>query len=354
MLSAKNTLHIIDTLWLGGAQTVLKGLFENNAGKKNMHLFALRNTREKTVIGHPNIVINSSSFKLSFPIHKIRKLIKEKNIEIVHCHLPKSQLMGLLLSFLNPGIKLVFHEQGDIIDPVPLNLPVYILGKKRISQVIACSNLVKEELSKKTGFPAKNINVIYNYVNFKASGKSENHKQGKFKIGFAGRLIKRKGWRDFISVMHLLKSTDKEFEIHLAGDGPDYKEMQHSIEENELTGIFNYHGFVKNMAGFYKEIDLLVVPSHWEPMGMVHVEAMAFGVPVIASDVPGMNEVLSNRENCLLFEPGKPEMIKERILEIIANDELRKNIIEKGQETAGTFSLEYFEEELGKAYEKLF
>ena len=91
-------LHIIDTLWLGGAQTVVKTLFEKQEEKENIFLFALRKTEPLLSVNHKNVFVFPSSSKYSLnPIRKLIRFIHVHEINILHCHLPRSQFFGYLL-----------------------------------------------------------------------------------------------------------------------------------------------------------------------------------------------------------------------------------------------------------------
>src|SRR5690606_25852511 len=150
MLQLKhNTLHIIDTLWLGGAQTVVKTIFERNTPAGLLHLVVLRRTMEMKEIHHHNghCVNSSGKWDLRSAYRELSDYIKQHRILTLPCHLPKSQLMRLLLKkFHYPYLALIFHEQGDIMDPRPINNPVYLLGRRHIDKVICCSGAVCDTL----------------------------------------------------------------------------------------------------------------------------------------------------------------------------------------------------------------
>lgn len=93
-----NTLHIIDTLWLGGAQRVVQTLFESNIASPNLHLFVLRGTKEQMSINHPRVTVDTHCGKWNFvqSIREVKKYIDLHDIKTLHCHLPKSQTVGFL------------------------------------------------------------------------------------------------------------------------------------------------------------------------------------------------------------------------------------------------------------------
>jgi len=91
-------LHVIDNMSLGGAQFMVKGFVEFQQDKENHYVFSLRKSELLIEIDHPNVILSSSNNRYSlFPILELRKIIKEKEIDIVHCYLQKSQFVGWLV-----------------------------------------------------------------------------------------------------------------------------------------------------------------------------------------------------------------------------------------------------------------
>src|SRR3989344_3696257 len=110
-------LHLIDSLGLGGAQTVVKGIFENQRKNKDIFLYVLRKREINIDVDHPNVKIFNSNKKYSLAsIQELRNLIEKEQISIIHCHLFRSQVFGWILKrFYFPNIKLIFHEHGQIL-----------------------------------------------------------------------------------------------------------------------------------------------------------------------------------------------------------------------------------------------
>jgi glycosyltransferase involved in cell wall biosynthesis len=113
-------------------------------------------------------------------------------------------------------------------------------------------------------------------------------------------------------------------------------------------------GFVDRMQEFYQDMDLLVIPSHFEPMGMVAVEAMACGIPVLATDVPGLNEVVKHRVNGWTCAPRSTRALIgaiEEILDMAAAE--RISIASQGTREARSYSLREFSQKLQRFYNSL-
>lgn len=112
-----DVLHLVDSLGLGGTQTILKDYFESRSGDRTVHLYALRKVPRQTVIAHSNVQVNSSASRFSIaPLFHLRRLVRERGIGILHCHLFRAQVFGFLLKALFfPRITLVFHEHGRAV-----------------------------------------------------------------------------------------------------------------------------------------------------------------------------------------------------------------------------------------------
>lgn len=317
-------LHVIDTLWQGGAQSLLMSLFENQKDNPDIFLFPLR-TREFNVdIDHPNVIANDSVSRLSLkPLKTIRKIISSKHIDILHCHLPRSHVFGYLIKkFYFPQIKLVIHEHGEIFEK-------YLIYKYILRYIYPTANLFicvskasENELKNKINIKEGKSAVLCNFIDTGVFNKDrlppgrniEREKQGiaghDFVVGFAGRLFARKGWREFISAAYLLKGKE-ELKFIMAGTGKDRKKLIRSIHLSGMSRKVICLGYVKDMLWFYSLIDCLVIPSHWEGFPVTILEARALGIPVITSNGPGLNEM--EDDTVLIFENRNPADLASKI-----------------------------------------
>jgi glycosyltransferase involved in cell wall biosynthesis len=358
-------LHIIDTLWLGGAQTLERDYFEMQRDNPDIFLYALRRSEPQLNIRHKNIWVHNSfrRYNLS-PLWEIRNLVRQHHIEVLHCHLLRSHIFGYLLKrFFFPYVKLIIHEQADLIDSSLLSVPALKWMKTTTNLFLTCSDALKEELIKRINPQHDQVKRIYNGISLTTfSSKAiiwdiseERIKLGippeSFVVGFAGRLIKRKGWEELIETARLCKDIPS---IHflIAGTGPDEKLLQNKIQQYGLEQI-THVGYISKINWFYSLLDCLLVPSHHEPMGMIVPEAQAMEVPVIATDVAGMNEITGKNGDALLVKPGDCVSMKSSILRLIQDASLRNNLKAKGLSNAEKYSIEKYIEELNFLYSEI-
>ena len=361
-------LHIIAHLGLGGAQTVVKGIFEEQQSNKDIFLFALRKREVTTEIQHEHVIHYDSTAKYSLlPLNYLRTFIREEHIRILHCHLFRAQVFGVILKkWFFPKLYLIFHEHGAIMgsdtNNIFLDVCYEYFIKHSVNEVdtyITASKATQETLIQKGNIPPEKTAILYNFVDerifhphnlpCKIGEEPEEH-QHDFVVGFAGRIVARKGWKEYIQAARLLASSLSNIRFVIAGTGPEKHELIASIHRYGLQEKVIFLGYIADMLTFYSRIDCLVMPSRWEPMGIAAIEALACGVPVIAANVPGLNEVIQNNVNGLLFTPGKEQELVEKIQKLYEDRNERQNLAINGLKSVKQYSLEYFLEELDAIY----
>jgi glycosyltransferase involved in cell wall biosynthesis len=342
-------LYLIDNFSLGGAQTVVRGLMESGGTPDTEYAIALREKQPLMPMDHPNVAIFPSPSKYSLRVVPyLKDFISNNDIKILHCQLPRSILTGYLLKRALPEIKYIIHEQGDVFES-RLYAMLLRIFQRRADGILACSEATAKKLVHRAHVDYGRIKVLYNFVDLDRFGPGNKSSKKLQKIAFAGRIEKRKGWREFIGAAMALKPR-KELSFYLAGTGTELNKLKRSLGKQKETNL-NYMGFVSEMKGFYQKMDLLVIPSHFEPMGMVAVEAMACGIPVLAADVPGLNEVVKHEVNGWIYPGGSAEELSLAIQKIMATDhEERAAIVEQGIRDARKFSVREYKSQLRKYY----
>ena len=172
-----------------------------------------------------------------------------------------------------------------------------------------------------------------------------------FVFGFAGRIVERKGWRDFVECAKRFREETNVFWI-LAGDGSEERMLRAICAEESLINVRPL-GFQKDMRSFYSSLDVCIIPSHWEPHGLVQLEAQSYGLPVIAADVPGMNETLIAGENALLFSPRDHRALFQRVKSVLREPALLASLSRGSISNAQNFTLKKYHDSLESCYECL-
>lgn len=292
------------------------------------------------------------------------KLIKKLKIDIIHSHwiIPS----GLIGAFFKKFIKVRHLTTAHAID-------VYTLEKLPFRQIltefiynnsdyiICVSNLLKEKILKilkNKGIPAKE-KIFVKPMGMKIPFiKREKRKKEKFNILFLGRFVEKKGIKYLLYALKKVINVYNNVNLNLGGTGPLEKELKNLVKELNLENYVNFLGWVERerIPEILKESDLLVVPSiitkegDTEGVPTVILEAMGAGVPVIASDVGGIRDVIKNGVNGLLVPPEEIDTLKDAIITLIENEELRGKIIKEGLD----FVQNYDWEKIGNFYVSLF
>ena len=352
-------LHVIDTLDLGGAQTLLKSILSSGDQRLHQRAIALRRTKLCVLEKEENVTVCSSGWRLSIsPLFALRKEVVKHNITLLHCHLPRSIVFGYIIKRLvRPKIKLVLHEHGDIYEEgwiLPLLLKYF---QSKTDKFIACSEAVRAKLIDRAGIKPRRIEVLRNcwetsHIAPACDLASTVKRRGPFIVGFAGRLVHRKGWLDFLKLASQLVKKQKGVRVifRIAGSGPDSERLSKAIEELGLDNDVSVLGYVEDMATFYGNIDCCVIPSAWEGLALVQLEAMASGVPVITYNAPGLNEIAGMNEDALVVPQGNVQALADEVIGLIEDERLFRKLQVAGLQTVEKYNSETYNASLFSLY----
>jgi glycosyltransferase involved in cell wall biosynthesis len=371
---ALRVLHVVDSLEFGGVQTILKQLFEFQRGNADIFLLALRRSDTHIEIDHPNVLVHSNWSRFSLaPLQAILQSLREHRIQVIHCHLFRSQLLGCIAAWLRrrEHVRVVFHEHGSALaveSGSRLEGLAFAWFQKvvapRIDAHISISKHVEGSLAEITRGRIRKSEVVYNPVRCpaedlvllaadRARAREELGIPPKtFVVGMAARVVRRKGWREFLGAMSLLADRYPIYFL-IAGDGPEFSELKATIVSRHLEQRGAALGYVQGLAPIYAALDCFVMPSHWEGAGLSHLEAQCFFVPVVACDVAGLNETVQANENCLLCRPNDALDMAAKIELLIADPEARSRIAWGGRRNAERFSVQKYVRELEAIYREL-
>ena len=216
---------------------------------------------------------------------------------------------------------------------------------------IAVSDTVKEQYVQ-AGFDPNRIEVIYNgidprFLSLPRTRDTPNRHGGNecAQLLFVGRLRDEKGVIIILQALDLLlnghssgESKKPRLHLHVFGSGEQtyLGELETYLQEKRLTDAVTFHGKVSQdeLIRYYDCSDVMLVPSLWrEPFGLVIVEAMARGLPVIASNIGGPAEIITHEENGLLIEPGDAHALAGALTYLRENPYKRAQFAQKARRT---------------------
>lgn len=303
------------------------------------------------------------SYKFPFFIYSsfilLHFLQKRKSAKIIHLNGRFPTLISIPSMIFLPQKHFVVtvHEFSNTRRTGLSSLKTYLeslvwrYGCDKISCV--SESLMREviaRLGEKNAYKVKLIkNWIYPY-NYASSNviKGETlHLKKEIRIITVGRLAYEKGFDIVISAIDILVRSGYQIACDIYGDGPEKEKLTEQISKFNLTGKVKIKGTHSNVRLLFPNYDIIIIPSRKESFGIVALEAYDAGVPVIASNIPGLRETVLQDETGLLFEPENPQSLSFQILRLICSPELISKLIQNGKKYVKNF---YPDEDLCRQY----
>lgn len=175
---------------------------------------------------------------------------------------------------------------------------------------------------------------------------------------FVGKLHKYKGVKDLLAALKLVKRDIPEVRLRVIGDGRERRRLEALSRNLGLETNVTFHGWVSNaeLLEAFMRSDVVVLPSinsRREAFGIVILEAMAMGKPVIASEIPGPQSVIEPGKDGLLVPPESPKALAEAILHLLGNGKLAMEMGRYGREKAARHSYRVLVQEYEKLYSEI-
>ncbi len=221
-----------------------------------------------------------------------------------------------------------------------------------VDRVVAVSDHDYQRQLTQSGRPAGKIVRIHNGIDIArfrpaapqavAAGRAAlGIPAGAPVIGTLARLEEQKGICYFLRALPDLAQRWPGLVVLIAGDGALRKALEAEAAALGVNGYTRFLGFVPDAVAIMSLMDVVVIPSVWEPFGLAAAEAMAVGRPVVVSRVGGLPEIVSDGESGLLASPGEPAALAQAIDRLLADPALRDRLAAAGrQRVAERFTLE--------------
>jgi glycosyltransferase involved in cell wall biosynthesis len=227
----------------------------------------------------------------------------------------------------------------------------YVVSK--VQNIIVVSLHAKNLISEMT---QSKIHVIPNGIDFEDIQNILPDKSTEFPyILYVGNLVKVKGVDLLVKAIPNIKKAIPNIRVFIGGLGPQEKELKKLVKKLNIEENVKFLGFISGNEkySYYKSTDLCVVPSFYETFGIVCLEAMACGKPVVASNVGGIPYVVEDGKTGLLFECGNANDLAEKVIILLKNKEMREKMGKEGREKAKEFSWDKIAEKTVKVYKEM-
>ncbi len=349
--------------WAGG-ETHIKDLIKGLRDKEHNIFLVVRsqiaeNFKEMDI--NLNVLPLKNSIDL-YSIFKLAKIIKKNKIDIIHVHNGKDYWLAVLARYFAGRANIVATRH--ILKPIG-NSFLHKRMLATIDQFIAVSKEVKKKLIKENNINSEKIKVIYNGMDLSNYNNIDseylysemNVYQDNFIIGSVGTLCDLKNQKLLVDIASEIELDNIKFII--VGEDfsakKEYKnELINRINKNNLDDRIIMTGYRKDIPELMNFFDLLVVPSKSEAFGLVAIEAMAAGTPVIANKIDGLKEVIKNYNSGILIPDNDVSKYKKEILNLYNNKDDTNKYIENGiNRVKNKFSLPKMVEAVDKIYKKV-
>lgn len=280
-------------------------------------------------------------------------------IIMVKIKFPKKLIMLLVRQNLKKLVKLRYHGIKKIIAVFMVELLESLL--KLFGKTSIIFPLSKEVYQKFIG-SFKNVHLIRlpplsnNNIN-KLKLRDVLKPNDTLQLLYVGRLESEKGLPYLFQSLIILKKQYIKFHLNLVGTGQDEKELQKLAAEYHLNKEISFHGYIKygeSLFSFYKNSDLFILPSLSEGSPNVLMEAMAFGVPIIATNVGGIPEIIHHNQNGLLVEAGSAKALAEAISDLTSNSLLINSFRKQYKIDSQSYTMEAYQEKMYSIISKQF
>jgi glycosyltransferase involved in cell wall biosynthesis len=360
-------LHIIGGGEIGGAEqhvlTLLNGV---DRTRFTPHLVCLTHGPFAALVRETNIFTKTlpMHFPLDLtPLPGIIRWARQKGIDLVHTHGSRANLLGRLgARWMGvPSLTTVHSSLAhDYLSPWSARMA---LGLDRLtlpltSGIITVSEYLAKEVALRGG---RNIETIYNGqapISFADPSSSRHQFRLKWGIpadalllGTIGRLHPTKGQTYFIKAVTQLRLKFPNLHLLVIGDGPLRQALELELKQSTIPHTLT--GYLPQAYAALPAMDLFVLPSVSEGMGLVLLEAMQAGIPIVASAVGGIPEVVRDRKDGLLVPPGDVVGFSNACSKIIDNPDLAKSLVLSGRSRWPKFSIARMVSETEQVYTRL-
>lgn len=364
-------LHVINGRFFGGGHRstlLLMNALDRDQGVAT-ELCTLGDGGELPLRGRRPVVVpfdgryNSPRVLLA-TARRLGKVIDARQPEILHTHGLDADLIGAVAALGRP----VRHVSHLRITPpsdrreswkagMRRRLLRFLTGRKR-TVFIAVSAAVRQEMAEYYGLPLERVVTVRNGVDWNEFGieaadrRTSRIAGGTVVIGTAGRLEPMKGFEYLVSAAKGLVDRGVRFELCIAGGGSQQAMLERHARDLGIASCIRFLGPVRDMAGYYRSLDVFALPSvSTEGLPLVVLEAMASGVPVVATRLAGAPEVIEDGVNGLLVPPGDAGALAVALARLAGDDELRGRIAEAGAaHVRANFTVERVAAEVAAVY----
>lgn len=263
---------------------------------------------------------------------KLRKILKKIEPDVLHLHTSHAHTLGLLAGKLTKVKKILVTRRMDH----PIRKFLSRIKYNKVDKIAAISEGVKKALIA-GGVKKDKVTVIYSSVDepnvSPISDLREEFNLGDdaLLLGTVASLVKRKGHRYLFEAIVKVKDKFPQVKLLVAGEGPLEEKLKKLVEKLSLENEIIFTGFRKDIPEILSILDVFVLVSLKEGLGVSLLEAGSYGLPIVATNVGGIPEVVRDGITGLLAPPKDSEALAEKIIYLLSHPEEARKMGENGR-----------------------
>ncbi len=352
-------IQIIPELGYGGAETMVEWLSvclkEQGNSVILISLYDKKTEQANRLIKNGvQLIFLGKKKGLDFSIiSKLARIIKREKPDVVHSHLYSLKYAAVAALLCN--VKVVVHTTHNTAQKEMgekdrfFNRMLY--HHTRVVPV-ALSKEIQQSIIEEYALTTADVPIVFNGVQMsKVEPKTSYEIDDKFKIIHIGRFQEQKNHRCIIDAAKILKKYNA-FEFYLFGEGTLLELTKGYAQEMGVSDCVHFMGTTDDVFAELKKSDAFILPSRWEGMPMTIIEAMCVGLPIVATGVGGVPDMIENEKNGLLID-GTAKELAQSIYRLYSEIDLRRKLGLAALESAGLFTAEEMACNYFKLYQRL-
>ena len=217
------------------------------------------------------------------------------------------------------------------------------------------------EALQRNGVRKNKISILHNFAKPNVKPSREEVLRLRQQLGLAdeqviitiGRMSAEKGHADLLNALAVMEQVPNlpNYRLVLVGDGPEEETLRRQASKLGITERIVMPGFQRNVAPYYAMATIFALPSHSEGSPNVVLEAMSAGLPIVATTVGGVPEILEHEKTALLVTPRNPELMATALVQVLGSEELRRRLGSSAEtEVQAAYTLDAYKRRLASFY----
>lgn len=287
-------------------------------------------------------------------VSKLKAIMKQERPDVVHTHLNVIKYAAVAAKLA--GVKQCVHTVHNVANQEAEGTLQKILNKFYFtlgwSVPVALSPLVQGTIEEFYQLPHSKVPMIYNGVDLSRCMPKENYAPGKpFTFLHIGRFNEQKNHKGLLEAFQKVLVQYPDCRLKLLGEGELLEETKELAKALKIEANVQFLGSSTNVYPHLHDADAFLLPSNYEGMPMTIIEAMGTGLPIVATAVGGVPDMLTDGESGLLT-PVEPDAVADACIRLIENPQLREMLGRNAGRESRRFSAAFMAEEYAKIYQK--